>query len=62
MQTRAMESQLDEVVISLRLTDQERAALARVLHVVEDEWWLDEVEQTLLARLELADAAVLTAA
>jgi hypothetical protein len=57
-----MESQLDEVVISLRLTDQERAALARVLHVVEDEWWLDEVEQTLLARLELADAAVLTAA
>jgi len=29
---------------------------------VEDEWWLDEVEQTLLARLELADAAVLTAA
>ena len=57
-----MESQLDEVVISLRLTDQERAALACVLHVVEDEWWLDEVEQTLLARLELADAAVLTAA
>jgi hypothetical protein len=57
-----MESQLDEVVISLRLTDQERAALARVLHFVEDEWWLDEVEQTLLARLELADAAVLTAA
>jgi hypothetical protein len=55
-----MESQRTEVVISLRLTTEEREALARVLHVVEDEWWLDELERALLERLEPAKA-VLTA-
>jgi hypothetical protein len=34
------------------LTGEERAALARVLRVVEDEWWLDEIERALLERLE----------
>jgi hypothetical protein len=57
-----MESQRTQVVISLRLTDEERAALARVLHVVEDEWWLDDLERALLDRLEPAERPVLTAA
>jgi hypothetical protein len=56
-----MESQRTEVVVSLRLTVEEREALARVLHVVEDEWWLDELERALLERLE-PSRAVLTAA
>ena len=37
----------------LLLTGEERAALARVLQVVEDDWWLDELEQALLERLEV---------
>jgi hypothetical protein len=49
---RAMESQRTDIGTTLLLTGEERAALARVLHVVEDEWWLDEVEQALLERLE----------
>jgi hypothetical protein len=39
----------------LLLTAEERAALMRVLRVVEDNWWLDELEGALLARLELAE-------
>jgi hypothetical protein len=57
-----MEPQRREVVVSLRLTRDECAALARVLHVVEDEWWLDELERELLERLEPAQSPVLTAA
>ena len=57
----AMESQRTDIGTTLLLTVEERAALARVLHVVEDEWWLDEVEQALLERLE-PDEAVLTPA
>ena len=49
---RAMESQRTDIGTTLLLTGEERAALARVLHVVEDEWWLDEDEQALLERLE----------
>ena len=56
-----MESQRIDSGTTLLLTVEERAALARVLHVVEDEWWLDEVEQGLLERLE-PDEAVLTPA
>jgi hypothetical protein len=56
-----MESQRTDIGTTLLLTGEERAALARVLHVVEDEWWLDEVEQALLERLE-PDEAVLTLA
>jgi hypothetical protein len=38
------------------LTDDERSALLRALYVVKDNWWLDAVEDALLARLEaLAD-------
>jgi hypothetical protein len=53
-----MESQRTDVGTTLLLTGEERAALARVLHVVEDEWWLDEVEQALLERLEPDEAAL----
>ena len=56
MQTGVVESQRTDVGTTLLLTGEERAALARVLHVVEDEWWLDEVEQALLERLEPGDA------
>jgi hypothetical protein len=52
----AMESQRTEVGTTLLLTGEERAALARVLRVVEDEWWLDEVEQALLERLDPGEA------
>jgi hypothetical protein len=53
-----MESQRTDIGTTLLLTGEERAALARVLHVVEDEWWLDEVEQALLERLEPGEAAL----
>lgn len=57
-----MESQRTHIGgTTLLLTGEERAALARVLRVVEDEWWLDEVEQALLERLE-PDEALLTPA
>jgi hypothetical protein len=48
----AMEPQRPDAGTALLLTREERAALARILHVVEDEWWLDEVERALLERLE----------
>ena len=44
------------------LTGEEREALARILRVVEDEWWLDALEHALLERLEGVAAAVPTAA
>jgi hypothetical protein len=56
-----MESQRGDVGTTLLLTGEERAALALVLHVVEDEWWLDDVEQALLERLEPGEPAVLPA-
>ena len=34
----------------------------RVLRVVEDNWWLDELEGALLARLELAETVFAPAA
>ena len=46
----------------LLLTAEERAALVRVLRVVGDNWWLDELEGVLLARLELAEAVFVPAA
>ena len=55
---RAMESQRTDIGTTLLLTGEEREALARVLHVVEDEWWLDEVEQALLERLEPVQAVL----
>ena len=54
----AMESQLTDIGTTLLLTGEERAVLARVLHVVEDEWWLDENEQALLERLESGHAVL----
>jgi Trp operon repressor len=51
-----MESLLLDADLVLILTAEERSALARVLRVVEDNWWLDEVERRLLERLELPAA------
>jgi hypothetical protein len=56
-----VESRPDESGFVLLLTAAERAALVRVLRVVQDNWWLDEVEGTLLARLELAEAVFVPA-
>lgn len=53
-----MEPQRTDVGTPLLLTGEERAALARVLRVVEDEWWLDEVERALLERLEPGEPAL----
>ncbi|HSS72216.1 MAG TPA: hypothetical protein VLK53_01495 [Gaiellaceae bacterium] len=53
-----MESHLTEIGTTLLLTGEERAVLARVLHVVEDEWWLDENERALLERLESGHAVL----
>ena len=47
-----VESQRTEGVLVLRLTAEEQAALVRILRVVEDNWWLDELERDLLQRLE----------
>ncbi|HZQ66861.1 MAG TPA: hypothetical protein VFA66_16720 [Gaiellaceae bacterium] len=48
-----MEIQLTDATVEFLLTGEERAALARILRVVEDEWWLDDLEHALLERLEL---------
>ena len=55
---RVMEPQRTNIGTTLLLTGEERAVLARVLHVVEDEWWLDENEQALLERLESGRAVL----
>jgi hypothetical protein len=47
-----VESQRAESSTALLLTAEERAALLRVIRVVEDNWWLDEVERSVLERLE----------
>ena len=57
-----MESQRAESGFTLLLTAEERAALLRVLRVVQDNWRLDELEGSLLARLELAEAVFAPAA
>jgi hypothetical protein len=44
----------DESGFVLFLTAEERAALLRVLRVVQDNWWLDVVEGAVLRRLELS--------
>ncbi len=51
-----------EAAFVLLLTGEERAALVRLLRVVEDEWWLDDVERSLLERLDASDAAFRPAA
>jgi hypothetical protein len=57
-----VESQRAESGFVLLLTAEERAALVRVLRVVGDNWWLDELEGALLARLEFAEAELVPAA
>ena len=46
--TEALET---ERLVALVLGDPEREALVRVLYVVKDNFWLDDVEQSLLDRL-----------
>jgi hypothetical protein len=57
-----VESQRNEGGLVLLLTAEERAALVRILRVVEDNWWLDEVERDLLLRLDSSDTALVPAA
>jgi hypothetical protein len=57
-----VESKRAEAAVVFLLTDEERQALARILRVVEDNWWLDEVERALLERLEASDAAAVLSA
>jgi hypothetical protein len=59
---RNVESQRAESGIVLLLTAEERAALLRVIHVVEDNWWLDDVERNVLEQLELPAAELVHAA
>jgi hypothetical protein len=47
-----VESKRPEAGYVFLLTGEERLALIRILRVVEDNWWLDEVERALLERLE----------
>ncbi|HEY1376546.1 MAG TPA: hypothetical protein VGF55_07115 [Gemmataceae bacterium] len=59
-----MESQPAEssFFLLLLLTPEERAALLRVIRVVEDNWWLDEIERGVLQRLENPAAELVPAA
>jgi len=57
-----VESQRAESGFVLLLTAEERAALVRVLRVVEDNWWLDAVEGAVLRRLELSVDELIPAA
>ncbi len=57
-----MEARRTEHEEAFLLTAEERRALVRILYVVEDNWWLDELERALLDRLELEDAAALLTA
>jgi hypothetical protein len=44
------------------LSGEEREALVRVLRVVMDNWWLDDVERALLDRFEGTDVTAIPAA
>ncbi len=57
-----MEAQRAEAGFVFLLSSEERLALVRILRVVEDNWWLDELEHALLERLLGSDVAVLPAA
>jgi hypothetical protein len=57
-----VQSKRAESGIVLVLTAEERAALLRVIRVVEDNWWLDEVERAVLERLESPAADLVHAA
>jgi hypothetical protein len=57
-----VESQRAESSFVLLLTAEERAALLRVLRVVQDNWWLDAVESAVLRRLEVSADELIPAA
>jgi hypothetical protein len=47
----AIETLKAERLVALVLGEPERDALVRVLYVVKDNFWLDDVEESLLERL-----------
>jgi hypothetical protein len=47
----AIETLDTERLVALVLSDSERDALVRALYVVKDNFWLDDVEESLLERL-----------
>jgi hypothetical protein len=47
----AVEAEKTESLTALVLTSAERDALVRALYVVKDNFWLDDVEESLLERL-----------
>jgi hypothetical protein len=51
-----------EAAFVFLLSGEEREALVRVLRVVEDNWWLDDVERALLERFEGTDVTAIPAA
>jgi Trp operon repressor len=57
-----VESQRTESSFLLLLTQEERTALLRVIHVVEDNWWLDDVEREVLERIEFPATELVHAA
>jgi len=57
-----VERQRLEAAFVFLLSGEEREALVRVLQVVEDNWWLDDVERALLERFEGVDATAVSAA
>jgi hypothetical protein len=57
-----VETQRLEAAFVFLLSGEEREALVRVLRVVEDNWWLDDVERSLLERFEGVDATAVSAA
>jgi hypothetical protein len=57
-----VESQRAESGFVLLLTAEERAALLRVLRVVQDNWWLDAIESAVLRRIELSADELVSAA
>jgi hypothetical protein len=46
---------MQQLTITFSLTAREREALVAALYVVKDNWWLTDLEQRLLDRLELLD-------
>jgi hypothetical protein len=47
----AIETLETERLVGLVLGEEERDALVRVFYVVKDNFWLDEIEESLLERL-----------
>ncbi len=57
-----MELQRPDGAFVFLLSADERESLIRVFRVIEDNWWLDDLERGLLDRLEGQDAVAVPAA